>query len=193
MIPVLFARRDSVYKTIPNTDVYDEDRDALTWLGGSAAVYHPPCRGWGRLRQFAKLQPGELDLAIWSVDLARKYGGVLEHPAGSTLWRAAQLPAPGQTDQFGGITIGISQRWFGHKAEKLTLLYICGLTADQIPAIPFSLSYPTHVVSTSLATGRQLPEITKSEREHTPPALAFWLLHLATLISINYDRNQHEN
>lgn len=34
MIAVLFARADSVYKSLPDCDVWDADRNALLWPGG---------------------------------------------------------------------------------------------------------------------------------------------------------------
>lgn len=91
-IAVLFARKDSVYKTIPECDVYDQERDALTWLGGVPAICHPPCRLWGRLRQFSTAPIEEKQLAIFAVDQVRKHGGILEHPSGSSLWDACNLP-----------------------------------------------------------------------------------------------------
>lgn len=33
-VAILFARADSVYKTLPGCDVYDIERDALTFPGG---------------------------------------------------------------------------------------------------------------------------------------------------------------
>ncbi|WP_255347922.1 hypothetical protein [Xanthomonas sp. NCPPB 1128] len=33
-VAVLFARADSVYKTLPGCDVYDMERDARTFAGG---------------------------------------------------------------------------------------------------------------------------------------------------------------
>jgi hypothetical protein len=35
-VAVLFARADSIYKTLAGCDVWDEARDALKWLGGVA-------------------------------------------------------------------------------------------------------------------------------------------------------------
>lgn len=96
MISVLFARADSNYKALPSVDVWDAERDARTWPGGNPVVAHPPCRAWGRLRHFAKPRPDEKALAIFAVDQVRKWGGVLEHPASSTLWTEAGLPAPGR-------------------------------------------------------------------------------------------------
>lgn len=75
MVAILFARQDSIYKTLPGVEVYDKERNAHTFQGGCPVVAHPPCRGWGRLRAFAKPEPGELDLAIWAIDQVRKWGG----------------------------------------------------------------------------------------------------------------------
>ena len=97
-VAVLFARADSCYKALPGCDVWDAERDARRWPGGCPVVAHPPCRAWGRLRHFAKPRPDEKALALWAVEQVRKFGGVLEHPASSTLWPAAGLPAPGARD-----------------------------------------------------------------------------------------------
>src|SRR5262245_24549326 len=72
MVAILFARADSVYKCMPDCDVYDAARDARTWPGGMSVVAHPPCRAWGRLRAFAAYVPGERELAIWAVEQVRK-------------------------------------------------------------------------------------------------------------------------
>ena len=189
MVAVLFARQDSTYKTMPVCDVFDIDRDARTWAGGAPVVAHPPCRAWGGLRHMAKPRHDEKDLAIFAVRQVRTFGGVLEHPAFSTLWPAQGLPLPGQRDEFGGWTLPISQNWWGHKARKDTWLYIVGIEPAEIPDLPIVLGEATHVVATS---GRRMdgsrlrkgdagwrPECTKAEREHTPPALAAWLVSLA--------------
>ncbi len=179
-VAILFARTDSIYKTIPDCDVYDIERNALNWKGGSTLVAHPPCRAWSRLSAFAKPLPGEPELAIWAVDQVRKFGGVLEHPAASKLWPACNLPPPGRCDNYGAFTLLLPQHWFGHRAEKQTLLYILGIHPSNVPPIPFSLTYPTHVVSCSTKKQNRLPEITKPEREHTPIAFARWLVQLAS-------------
>ena len=46
-VVVLFVRADSIYKTLPGVECYDEARDARTWPGGCPVVAHPPCRTWG--------------------------------------------------------------------------------------------------------------------------------------------------
>lgn len=180
-VAVLFARSDSIYKTIPGTDVWDAGRDARKWTGGAPVVAHPPCRAWGQLKFFAKPREDEKALAPWAIDQIRKFGGVLEHPSKSSLWPALGLPEPGQTDEYGGWTLPIHQHWFGHRAEKKTRLYIVGCKPQDIPDIPMTLSYPTHVIGDSgrVALGNKKPEVSKAEREHTPPQLAEWLIELA--------------
>lgn len=183
-VAVLFARSDSIYKTFEGVDVWDAERDARLWAGGAAVVAHPPCRAWGRLRAFANPRPDEKDLAVWAVDQVRRFGGVLEHPAHSTLWAAAGLPRPGEKDLAGGWTLPVSQNWWGHKAQKNSWLYIVGVCPADLPVIPFVLGEASHVVTSS---GRRLdgsrskrrPEITKAEREHSPVDFALWLVALA--------------
>lgn len=165
---VLFAHRRSPYKAFDLADVYDEDRDALTYAGSLPVVAHPPCRAWGRLRHFSRHETAEIQLALFAVDQVRRVGGVLEHPACSTLWPAVGLPAPGCRDSFGGLTYAISQSWFGHRAPKLTWLYIVG--APGLPAVPFHLG---------VAPGR-IELMGRTEREKTPPDLALWLFDLAS-------------
>lgn len=165
-VAVLFARRDSIYKTL-GADVFDADRDARCYLGPLPVVAHPPCRAWGRLRHFAKPRPDEKTLALHAVHAVRTWGGVLEHPAQSSLWKAAALPLPGQRDEFGGFTYVVDQSWFGHRAPKRTWLYVCG--ADSLPDVPFELG---------VATGR-VELMGLREREATPVAFARWLLDLA--------------
>lgn len=182
-VAILFARSDSHYKALPECDVWDIDRDARKWPGGAPVVAHPPCRAWGLLRKFAKPRNGERLLATWAVRQVREWGGVLEHPAGSRLWPKAGLPAPGQRDKYGGWTLGITQHWWGHRATKATLLYICGCDPCDIPDLPaLKLGDGTHVVKRDMrgnGPNRYKPHITKPEREHTPPELARWLVDLA--------------
>lgn len=173
-VAVLFARADSHYKAMADCDVWDIERDARKWPGGMPVVAHPPCRAWGRLRKFANPRKGERLLATWAVRQVRAWGGVLEHPAGSLLWPKAGLPAPGQRDRFGGWTLPIVQQWWGHRAEKKTLLYIVGIEPWQLPAIPLVLGEASHVVQSRKRFDYR-PHISKAEREHTPPDLACWL------------------
>lgn len=182
-VAVLYARADSNYKTIPGCDVWDAERDARRWKGGAPVVAHPPCRAWGRLRAFAKPREDEKALALHAVECVRHWGGIMEHPAGSSLWAAAALPRPGESsDRWGGWTLAVSQYWWGHKAEKRTWLYVVGLSMAELPAIPYRMGYPTHIIGSSMRRKGErgwMPGTTKAEREHTPQQLAEWLVEAA--------------
>ena len=113
-VAVLFARADSNYKVLPGVDVYDVERDARTYDGPHPVVAHPPCRAWGRLRTFANPRPDERNLGRLAIALVCEFGGVLEHPAGSTLWSAQRLPKPGMRDSWGG------GHWLRHRSGGAT-------------------------------------------------------------------------
>lgn len=185
-VAVLFARRYSVYCHLAYCDVWDIERDALKWPGGMPIVAHPPCRSWGQLAQFSKPLPGERDLAPWAIEQARKWGGVVEHPATSRLWAEMNLPKPdisATQDKHGGWTLGVHQWEFGHKAQKKTLLYVVGVAPSQIPELPLQLGYADFVVGQcgrrKDGTRKATPEIQKWEREATPIHFAKWLCALA--------------
>jgi hypothetical protein len=176
LIGALYVRRDSVYKILDGVDCYDEDRDSKTFHSDLPVIAHPPCRAWGRMSQFSKPKPDEKSLALHALRIVRRNGGVLEHPLGSRLF-GEHAPKSGESDDF-GFTLCVDQHWFGHKAEKRTLLYICGLSKKQIPPFVMSLSYPDYVVRPSKnGTGAKI--ITKAEREQTPMMFATWLVKLA--------------
>lgn len=180
-VVVLFARSDSVYKTLAGCDVWDEQRDATKWQGGCPVVAHPPCRTWGRLRHLASKAPAhEHGMAIWAVEQVRKWGGVLEHPMGSTLFKELGLPIHGGLpDEHGGITVEIDQYHWGHLARKRTWLYIVG--TKSLPPMPHKTGKPTHVVA-SYNHGkrdRTRPWLTQAQNEATPPAFAAWMVELA--------------
>jgi hypothetical protein len=178
-VAALFVRADSIYKTMAGVDAWDIERDARQWPGGCPVVAHPPCRAWGRLRQFAKPRDDEKALGPNAVGLVRTFGGVLEHPAESTLFAHCGMPRPGQfPDDFGGWTLAVDQFIFGHRAEKSTWLYVVGISPDDLPDMPIRGGSPTHCIRPTKSYPR-LPSVTKAEREHTPPALAEWLVGLA--------------
>lgn len=131
-VAALYTTPTSVYRGLVR-ECFDIYRDARTYAGWYPVIAHPPCRGWGRLRHFAKVRPDELALAVHAVGEVRRCGGVLEHPAGSLLWSAVpafgryQLPpVGGGFDAFGGFSVSIYQGDYGHPAPKHTWLYIVG-------------------------------------------------------------------
>ena len=196
-VAALFCRADSIYKTMPGVDVWDAERDATAWPGGAPVVAHPPCRTWGTLAHLFEHPPGERELAPWAVAQVRRWGGVLEHPAKSRLWPELGLPALGRRDEFGGWTLAIHQSDFGHRAQKKTRLYIVGCSPLDVPSLPIVLGQPTHVISQNrtLPGGVRLrkgmpgwrPDCTEAEQEHTPPALASWLVEVARRCSVRHN------
>lgn len=168
MIAALFVRRNSHYKAMPGVDCYDEDRNALTWAGGVPGVFHPPCRLWSKLAHFVKNADAEKEreLALWSVAMARRFGGVVEHPLHSRLWKEAGVWSAGMRDNHGGVFVTVNQADYGHRAPKATGLYIVGAP---VPSLPFYLAQ---------AEGR-VEYMCRAERERTPVAFAALLVDLA--------------
>lgn len=179
---VLFVRSDSIYKTL-DCDAWDEERNALLWPGGSPVVCHPPCRLWGELSHMSTADKSEKWTGIFSVAAVRIWGGCLKHPKRSKLWSECKLPNPKDgVDEHGGFTVAFSQRWFGHLAEKVTWIYVCGVKPKDVPKIPLALGEAEYVISSSSSGKPEFPRETMTRqkfREHTPPALAEWLLDLA--------------
>lgn len=181
MISALFVRKDSIYKSL-GVDCWDIERDARLWPGGNSIIAHPPCRAWGSLSHFAKPREGEKELAILAVKWIREWGGVLEHPLRSKVWKECNLPTPGKIDQFGGYSLSIDQFWWGHRAQKATLLYIVGCSQKELPPLPIRFDCVTHTIASVIKkkSGRRAKqEVTKSEREHTPELFAKWLVEVA--------------
>jgi hypothetical protein len=110
--------------------------------------------------------------------MVRRWGGVLEHPYLSRLWDAARLPLSPYRDRYGGWTLSAPQWWWGHQADKATWFYIVGCEPGDVPTIPFRLGVPSHVVQSRKREDYR-PHIAMAKREHTPPALAVWLVELA--------------
>ena len=164
-VAALYVRRDSVYRDL-GCDCYDEGRDARSYSGLLPVVAHPSCRTWSRLRSFSKAPVSERFLALHAIEVVRRVGGVVEHPAGSALWSELGL-VPGRRDAFGGLLIHVWQSWWGHRAPKATGFYVVGA---EIPPMPFSLGEP----------GGRVELMGKREREATPLSLAKWLVDLAS-------------
>lgn len=74
-VAALFVRRDSIYKTMPGVNAWDADRNARLWPGGCPVIAHPPCRQWGRLRQFAHGDDYEKSHGPWAANQVRRWGG----------------------------------------------------------------------------------------------------------------------
>jgi hypothetical protein len=114
--------------------------------------------------------------------LIRRNGGVLEHPYGSRIKSKMRMPKPGKYDQWGGILLNVNQHWWGHKAQKKTLLYIVGLKYSELLDMPLNFNAVEYSVTYCRKSARL--EISKAEREHTPPYLAKWLIEVQQKIEL---------
>lgn len=139
MIAALYVMADGPYSGLPDVEVWDEQRDARKYTGPYRVVAHPPCERWGRywhggpsarVRRVKGDDGGCFAAALVAV---RKYGGILEHPAASAAWEAFGLNKPPRSggwvnaDFGGGWTCCVDQEHYGHRAQKATWLYACGV------------------------------------------------------------------
>jgi hypothetical protein len=124
---ILYVQADGIYATMPDVDLWPEDRDARTYAGDLPVVAHPPCATWGRYHQKAGGLGNDAGCFAAALESVRRWGGVLEHPATSQAWERYGMPNPmeGQ-DSHGGWTLAVFQHWWGHEAIKPTWLYIVG-------------------------------------------------------------------
>lgn len=187
-VAALFVRADSIYKTMPGVDAWDIERDARRWPGGCPVVAHPPCTRWSQMNgvvlsryphKAAEFAWGNDDgLFEFALAQVRRWGGVIEHPAGSRAFAHFGLPRRGRApDDFGGWTTEVRQVDWGHRAEKRTWLYIVGAHPDDMPPMPPSGEATALVMR--MPDCRLVEIMSKAEREHSPPAFAEWLVDLA--------------
>lgn len=190
MNEVYFVAKNSYYHLLPNLDLFDLRRNALSTVSNAPAIYHPPCRSWGRLRQFAKTPSGEHWLAVWSVLRIWRYGGVLEHPAGSKLWSFMNLARPGQRyDSHGGFSVSLNQSWFGYPAKKNTWLYVVGCEISDLPEMPLCFNAITKTVSGS-KNRNVLKELSHSERSRTTLQFNEYLISVLNTIKSKQNGNK---
>ena len=148
-IAALDVETDGCYFGLHGVDPWDQARDARVYAGPHPVVAHPPCQRWGRFwhgstrkpHQFRRGEDGGCFAA--ALTAVRNYGGVLEHPAGSSAWDYFGLTKPraGQgwikADDWGGYTCQVDQRHYGHTAPKPTWLYAAGV---ELPALTWAKS-----------------------------------------------------
>lgn len=176
-VAVLCVARNSVYKQLPHVDAFDELRDARSFSGDCPIVAHPPCRAWSRFCSHqAKPIEGEKELAPFVVEILRKNGGVLEHPAHSTLWDYMGLPMPGEPERHGLWTLAVDQAWWGDRRSKRTWLLFSHIDPANV-IVPLRLH-------DSRKDREQWNAMSKNKRAATPPAMALWLVEVARLANV---------
>lgn len=176
-VAALYVMPDGPYPRLVR-EWYDETRDAKKYSGEHAVVVHPPCGPWGSLRFMCYLQ--DPTCGPHAVDVVRRNGGVLEHPADSQLFKHCGMPKPGESpDQWGGRTYLLRQVSWGHTCAKPTWIYCV--------RVPHWLARSVFARSGGIATrrvtsgprGPQLPTATKRARTVTPTLFAQALVALA--------------
>jgi hypothetical protein len=187
-VAVLFARADSHYKTLPDVEVYDMERDARTYDGPWPVVAHPPCDRWHLLSAVNHQRWGYTineDGGCFkaALEAVRKWGGVLEHPAESRAFRMHGIPEPArgrwQRTLDGDWVTEVNQSAYGHRARKRTWLLYCGATMP--PALDWADKRGTHRVGFGFPadTDSPLPRIKQSEALATPEPFRNLLIGMA--------------
>lgn len=112
-VATLWVEPHTVYhKLYPLVDIWGPARDAQKYDGPYPIIAHPPCGPWGVL---AWISQESKDHGILAMYLVHKWGGVVEQPSGSQLFRL--YGSPGAEIQ------RVNQCDYGHVAQKATILY----------------------------------------------------------------------
>ena len=181
MAAALYVAPTGVYSTMQGIDVWGLPyRDAREYPGPWPVVAHPPCQRWGRLgtprprgvdRRVSGKPAGE-DGGCFMAALAsvRRWGGVIEHPAGSLAWARFGLAAPtgsGWHQALDGSWSGLLwQSAYGHRAPKPTWLYYVG-------------GVPEAMIMERPDPGGRVERMCRAERERSPRPFAEYMIRLA--------------
>lgn len=156
-------------------EVFDMDRNAMTYEDSTAkglpVLAHPPCGPWGHLSWACTQQ--DPATGHHAVHMVRKYGGILEHPVGSKLFKECGIHADEwdnperKLDAYGGYTIRLKQFDYGHRGQKDTIFYIVGLAE-----LPPMLQRENDIEA-------KVQNMSKLHRRLTPDIMAYWLASAA--------------
>lgn len=190
-VAALFVEKGGVYYGLPDVEPWDIERDARLYAGPHPVVAHPPCQLWTNMAgvNFRRYggphnRPGN-DRGCFAAALTavQRWGGVLEHPAGSFAWPTFGLSRPinigWQRTALG--TSADTEEWvcevwqsaYGHRARKRTWLYYVGLKPANLV---WSRAPGSHQVGWF---DRKKPTLGKKAASATPPAFRDLLLSIA--------------
>ena len=147
-IAALYVAQGGCYFGLDGVDPWDEVRDARLYAGPWPVVAHPPCARWGRYATGGPSAHGRFEIGddggcfAAAVASVRRFGGVIEHPAGSYAWARHNITSPPQSggwipaSLFGDDwTCCVEQGGYGHRARKATWLYVCGVHPRDLPSL----------------------------------------------------------
>lgn len=194
MIAALFVERFGTYSGLDDVDCWHEARDARCYGGPWPVVAHPPCARWCALAKLNESLHGYMvgddgDCFASALGAVRRWGGILEHPAGSLAWDHFDLPKPMRgcwsSSLFdSGVTTEISQVVYGHRARKRTWLYYVG--DGELPALDWTDAHGDLYVSDAGYKSRvHGARMYQKEALSTPPEFRDVLLRIASGASSN--------
>jgi hypothetical protein len=189
-VAALFVDAAGVYPRLLGRELcWAETDDARLYCGELPVVAHPPCHLWVNLaavnwkrygRQRPAWYPGGDDGGCFAAAerAVMRFGGVLEHPAGSHAFQHRSLPTPVKPGwNMAAEDVWTCEVWqsaYGHKARKRTWLLYCGARP------PFELNWAREPGTHQCGWfDRNKPTLSKREASATPEAFARELLKLA--------------
>ncbi len=184
-VAALYVDRLGPYPKLVS-DWYDEARDARSYDGPLPIVAHPPCGPWSSLRHLHS-KPEQRDLGIFAVEQVRKWGGVLEQPAGSLLFDECDMHQT--SGSYNDFSLAVEQVAWGHCARKRTWLYLVGIDRSLATSGIRTGGTPTHWASGGRRHSRKgsggfvppgIKVCSAQQRNRTPIAFAEWLIELAS-------------
>ncbi len=185
VVAALYVESGGAYYGLPDIDPWDVNRDARNYRGPYPVVAHPPCQLWVNLAgvNYKRYggphnRPGnDQGCFALALDAVRRWGGVLEHPAGSYAWDTFALTKPEGIGWYrardGGWVCEVWQSAYGHRARKRTWLYYFGAKPHELN---WAREAGTHQVGWF---DRAKPTLSKREACATPPAFRDELILLA--------------
>ena len=185
-VAALYIDAKGIYPKLPGVECWDESRDARKYDGPHPVVAHPPCGPWGPMVRWSS--GAGKDCGPIAVEQVRKFGGVLEQPAGSKLWSECALPRPFTEGDGHGFSLSVEQVSWGHVCRKPTWLYLVGVGRSLAVAGIQTGGEPTRSVNGRRSKSaqakhpnwkEQLPRATDGQRRLTPPDFAEYLVRLA--------------
>lgn len=154
MIAVLCTAEKSLYRSLPNLDLWPVSRNAWNFNSDYPVIAHPPCPQWSRLKGLASEDEEQKALAFHCLHKVFSNGGILEHPEGSAFFNAAGIRP----------THSINQSWFGYPIPKRTWLF-----CYKVKLLPTPLSFEL--------PSRNFHNLTKRQRSEGTHQLCQWLVH----------------